>query len=179
MNHNTQTPVSTRYGTFNVRGCNKIEQKITLADDMIAYDLDILGITETHIPQSIAVENIIKDNREFVLFSVNNEGDTNHGVGFITKKSINPTFNKINERICTCSIKLKDRNLIAVSAYAPTLDISKKNPELRDDFYEKLGNVITKVNKRDILLLLGDFNAKTGSGYSKNTEHMGKYGKGN
>ena len=87
-------------GAFNVRGCNKSEQKLTLLEDMISYDLDILGITETHIPQHITVENLNKDKHQFVLFSVNNEGDTNHGVGFIIKKNINPTFKKITDRIC-------------------------------------------------------------------------------
>ena len=55
---------------------------------------------------------------------------------------------------------------------------SEKTPELREDFYEALDSVISKVQKRDEIVLAGDFHAKTGSRYHDFKENIGKFGKG-
>ena len=41
---------------------------------------------------------------------------------------------KISNRICVA----KDRCICAISAYAPTLNMNEKYPELREDFYDQL-----------------------------------------
>ena len=56
--------------------------------------------------------------------------------------------------------------------------MSKKFPELRDDFNEKLESFISKCNSRDMLFLLGDYNTITGSGQKDFLENIGKFGKG-
>ena len=52
------------------------------------------------------------------------------------------------------------------------------NPELREEFYETIESIIDKTPKRDAIILAGDFNAKTGSGWNEFRENIGKYGKG-
>ena len=37
------------FGTLNVRGCQKELEKQTLAADAADYQIDILGVSETHI----------------------------------------------------------------------------------------------------------------------------------
>ena len=62
--------------------------------------------------------------------------DTNkhHGVGLLINKELNPSFMKISDRNCVAKVVAKDRCIFAISAYAPTLNMSEKYPELREDF---------------------------------------------
>ncbi|XP_068229081.1 craniofacial development protein 2-like [Palaemon carinicauda] len=45
------------------------------------------------------------------------------------------------------------------SCYAPTNDSPE---ELNDEYYEELQNVIDEIPKRDMKIVIGDFNAKVG-----------------
>ena len=62
--------------------------------------------------------------------------------------------------------------------YAPTSNVSRKNPEKREKFYETLDQIINKFNNRSFIILCGDFNAKTGSSWQDYPEVLGQYGKG-
>jgi exonuclease III len=53
----------------------------------------------------------------------------------------------------------KFRNITLISTYPPTED----SPDaIKDEFYDKLSQECEKAHKYDILILLGDFNAKIG-----------------
>ena len=52
-------------------------------------------------------------------------------------------------------------------AYAPTED---EDDDRKDEFYEKLQNVVEGISKHDILVVLGDMNAKVG----RETDIFGK-----
>ena len=80
----------------------------------------------------------------------------------------------------TAVIQTDDKHFMnIIVAYAPTLVKSEKEPQLREDFYDVL-NKLTNDQKKNkhFLLVLGDFNAKTGSGHTQFPENIGKYGKG-
>ena len=68
--------------------------------------------------------------------------------------------------------------MVIISAYAPTLKVSNKQPEKREDFYQDLGSIIRTVNVRGILIVGGDFNAKTDSAYKDFKNEMGRFAKG-
>ncbi len=53
--------------------------------------------------------------------------------------------------------------------------MSERQIKTRDEYYEELKSVINSVNKKAILIIRGDQNAKTGKGH---TEVIGRYGKG-
>ena len=91
---------------------------------------------------------------------------------------LKPVFERINNRICKAVIKLRGHRATIISAYAHTLKVSEGNPELREEFYETIESIIDKTPKRDAIILAGDFNAKTGSGWNEFRENIGKYGKG-
>ena len=60
-----------------------------------------------------------------------------------------------------------------------TLIKSEKDPQIREDFYDELDKITLQYKKdKHFLLVLGDFNAKTGSGHSIYPENVGKCGKG-
>ena len=51
-----------------------------------------------------------------------------------------------------------------ISVYAPTL---KAPPGVRHNFYTDLQDTLDKGKESDVLLLLGDFNARVGNGTSR------------
>ena len=75
-------------------------------------------------------------------------------------------------------MKFEKRKLVVVAGYAPTLSNSEKNPAARESFYDQLTRAINTIASRDMCVVLGDFNAKTGSGWKDFPENVGRYGKG-
>ena len=50
--------------------------------------------------------------------------------------------------------------MLIICAYAPTLPSEE---DLKDEFYDSLDSVLIKVNLKDKIILLGDFNARVGT----------------
>ena len=63
-------------------------------------------------------------------------------------------------------------------ALAPTNPRCLKDPGLRDKYYEELDTIVAGIANRTVLVVAGDFNAKTGSRHKQYPENMGRYGKG-
>ena len=171
-------------GTLNVQGCkDKATQKF-IFEDTIRYDLQVLGLTETHVKEettkSIKIQHGGKTRSYKAYFSGITGNNAFSETGIIVEESFKPTFKRISDRISLATIKLNnDHHLNIVTAYAPTLDKSEKGPQIRQEFYNELDKV-TCQHKEDkhLLLVLGDFNAKTGSGHERFPENIGKFGKG-
>ena len=47
-----------------------------------------------------------------------------------------------------------------------------------DVFYDQLDSTVSTVASRDACVVLGDFNAKTGSGWRDFPDNIGRFGKG-
>ena len=178
-----------KVGTLNVRGIKSLYEKETLAKDALSYGLHALGISETHIqtvtdlvPGKEGLEtihaNIDNKYQDYILYYTGSSKHAYHGVGLLIIKDLNPNFKTISERICSAIIKLTNCNLHIISAYAPTLEKSEKNQQERDDFYEQLDATVSKIPNRDLVMVVGDFNAKTGSSWQIYKENMGRFGKG-
>lgn len=169
------------FGTLNVCGCQNSYEKETLANDAANFKIDVLGVSETHLKTteteleqiSVSIDNKIID---YLFYYCGN--NTHHGVGILIRKELNPSFNKISDRICTSTFSLGGRKVHVITAYAPTLSVSQKHPNICEDFYNQLDRTISDVPKRNICVILGDFNAKTGTGHLSHPEHIGKFGKG-
>jgi len=63
--------------------------------------------------------------------------------------------------------------------HAYTASVSENQPSVREFFYEELGSIINMYGKDIQLILLGDFNSKTGSAYKFYKENMGQFGMAN
>ena len=72
----------------------------------------------------------------------------------------------------------KNRQYYFINVHAPALPTSEKTPSIRQDFYDKLDNLLHNIPNRAVLYFAGDFNAKTGSGHITHPAILGKYGKG-
>ena len=100
-------------------------------------------------------------------------------LGIILPKDTNADFLRITDRICKATIKrINQPNIVIICGYAPTLERSKKYPNTVENFYNNLESTVNTVNKRDFLIVGGDFNAKTGSAYKLYSDCMGRHGKG-
>ena len=171
-------------GTLNVQGCkDKATQKF-IFEDTIRYDLQVLGLTETHVKEdttkSIKIQHGGKTRSYKAYFSGITGNNELSGTGITVEESLKPSFKRISDKISLATIKLNNyHHLSIVTAYVPTLDKSEKDPQFREEFYNELDKVTCQHKKdKHLLLVLGDFNAKTGSGHERFPENIGKFGKG-
>ena len=96
-----------------------------------------------------------------MLYSGDNDRHVN-GVGILVNKTIKHSIIgccPINSRLMTIRLKAAPFNITVIQVYAPTSD--HEDDEI-EEFYNQLQNTIDKVNKKDILIIQGDWNAKVG-----------------
>ena len=176
-----------KFGTMNVRGINSNEKKQQLAEDIFRYNVTVMAVQETHIPGQGSEEISTSDGRhKYQFYHTGEDNNYHHGVGIIVNKNAfdSPQFQHISARICTMKAQMHThgdgctRNLLFISAYAPNLARSKSNPDTREDFYNQLDKVIRENANRNVLVIGGDFNAKTGSAWREYPKNIGPYGKG-
>src|ERR1700733_11359088 len=84
-------------------------------------------------------------------------------------------YNTVNDRILSVRFRGRQVNTTMVQVYAPT---SAASEEEHDRFYIELQSVIDRTPKGDILVIIGDFNAKGGTEKGGNRGTMGDYGLG-
>ena len=165
-----------------MRGCQHLEERKTLIEDCQKYELQIFAVSETRIAGTSLEQHVTsdKDNTttKYAFFHTGSDDNTHHGEGLIIDQDLSPTFKRISDRICAASINLVNHKLIVISAYAPTLEVSEANPEVRELFYSQLDSTVSTVASRDACVVLGDFNAKTGSGWRDFPDNIGRFGKG-
>ena len=100
--------------------------------------------------------------KTYILYCSGSKSNSENGVGIILPSNVNAEFDPICERIC--KVRIKDNYNLKVdilSVYAPTLNRSEKNHEIREKFYTKLDSILGNSN-RHIVITTGNFNAKTG-----------------
>jgi exonuclease III len=79
----------------------------------------------------------------------------------------------ISERIVLVRFKTKIRNLTVIQCYGPT-EMTEKEKE--EEFYQQLSETIATATKRDVIIVVGNMNAKVGSN-NEGLEHvMGRHG---
>ena len=76
-----------------------------------------------------------------------------------------------NDRIISVRFQGKPFNIMGIQAYAPT-----SNAEEAEQFYENLQDLLELTPKKDVLLIIGDWNAKVGS--QETPGLTGKFGLG-
>src|SRR3984885_13144471 len=108
-------------------------------------------------------------------------GETRHeaGVGFLLSNRARDAllgYKPVNDRIIVARFGAQPFNMTVIQVYAPTAASTEEDIEA---FYKKLTSEIEEVNKQDILILEGDWNAKVGSENAGWEKVMGKFGYGN
>ena len=86
-----------------------------------------------------------------------------HGVAIMINKRVQNTVlgcNLKNDRIISVCFQGNPFSITVIQAYAPTSNIEEAEVEL---FYEDLQDLLELTPKKDVLFIIGDWNAKLGS----------------
>ena len=80
----------------------------------------------------------------------------------------NKIFTPINERLLKLRLKTEKLWLSIIAVYAPT---EVEEAIISDEFYDQLQVTLDEVNKKDVILVLGDFNARIGPSLNPSNLH--------
>jgi len=82
-------------------------------------------------------------------------------------------FNPVSDRMITARFQGNPIHTSVVQVYAPT---AESEEIVHDEFYESLQETLINIPKRDMVLVMGDFNANVGAG--EGDQYIGRYGLG-
>ena len=92
------------------------------------------------------------------------------GVAFIVKKELTSAilnYEAVSSRMMSLRLASHPVNITIIQVYAPTSDYEDEEVDI---FYEELEEMMVKVYRKDLLIVLGDWNAIEG-----NTNDVGRY----
>jgi hypothetical protein len=138
---------------------------------MIPYKCDILGLAE------MRWTGVGELNGGEVIWSGE---EKNHvkGVGFLLSKRAKDAmlgYNPVNSRIIVARFNGAPLNIAVVQVYAPTSDSTEEEIET---FYGQLEHTIEDLPKKDVKIVIGDWNAKVGTNNAGWEHVMGHHGYG-
>ena len=145
-------------GTWNVRTLSAPGKLNELEHEMENYKLNVLGIAEMRWLNN---GETVSDDGHKVWWS----GDKlkkQAGVGFIVhKETVNMVMEcePISSRIIRIRLQTAPRNLSIIQVYAPTSDSNEEDLEI---FYNQIEATMRNIPKKDILIVMGDWNARVG-----------------
>ena len=99
-----------------------------------------------------------------------------NGVAIITNKKVRNAVlgcNLKNNKMISVHFQGKSLNITVIQGYAPTSNTEGAEVE---QFYEDLQDILELTSKKDVLFIIGDWNAKVGS--QKTPGVTGKFGLG-
>lgn len=160
--------------TLNTRTLRTPESLLELEEALKDLNWDILGISEMR-----RAGESIEEYQDFVLFNKGNiEGQG--GVGFLVKKHLKEhiiEFIGINDRTAILNIKVPSfkKTWTIIQAYAPT---EQEDEFKHESFYNNLSQAIISNYSKNIIILMGDFNAQVGIKQCKEEYVLGNFGYG-
>ena len=148
-----------KIGTFNCKGiCTSAAKQQMLVHEFELYKISALAVQETHIKGYGTMKVTSNIGKTCIIHYSGSKNKSENGVGIILPSDVNPEFEPMCKRICKVRIKVNNNLAIDIlSLYAP------KNHEITETFYTKLERIIGNISNRHIVIIAGDFNAKTGS----------------
>ncbi|XP_064113441.1 craniofacial development protein 2-like [Macrobrachium nipponense] len=167
------TKESCQVGCLNARTMYVTGRSSLVAQEIKRYNLELAGLSETRWLGCGKVRIDV-----LFIYSGKEQGEHERGVAIALSKKAEKMlehYEYIDERIVTCRLRGKYANITVIQVYAST---EESGEDEKDEFYEKLTGVIQRVRRHDMLLLMGDFNAKVGRKYDGFQGTTGKFGIG-
>ena len=164
-------------GTWNVRTLLEPGRCAQVAKEMSRYKLKVLGLSE--VRWNTFGETRLQTGETLLFSGKENEEDIHeNGVGLLLSKEAFKSlleWEPISERIIKAKFLSKFKNVNIIMCYAPT---NTSHEEEKIKFYNQLQDTVNKIPKRDILILMGDMNAKVGKDNTGREREMGTHGLG-
>ena len=125
---------------------------------MARVNIDILGISE---PKWTGMGEFNSD--DHYIYYCGQEFLRRNGVTLIVNKRVQNSIlgcNLKNDRVISVCFQAKPFNITVIQVYAPTSNAKEAEVE---QFYEDLQGHLELTPPKDVLLIIGDWNAKVGS----------------
>ena len=134
-----------------------------LADDLVKHRLDVVCLSEVRIPGTGSQTIVASSGQTFKVHHSGHLKNRVNGVGLAlsayAQKSL-VAINTINDRIMTARFSQSKQFITVVACYAPT-EATQSNE--KDEFYQKLIDVVESVSKTEFMFVMGDMNAGVGN----------------
>ena len=147
-----------RIGTCNVRALYQAGKLANVFKEMKRMSAHVLGVCETKWTNA---GTLVDEN-----FTVTYSGGQSHerGVAIITDKTTSKSIQgswPISDRIILVKLKGKHFDINLIQVYAPTAQCQDEEIE---KFYEDLESAKKQCKSQEIIIIMGDLNAKVGEG---------------
>jgi len=126
--------------------------------EMTRVNVNILGISEL---KWTGMGEFNSDDH-YIYYCVQ-ESLGRNGVGIMVNKRVQNAVlgcSLKNDRMISVRFQGKPFNIMVIQAYAPTSNAEEAEVE---QFYEDLQDLLELIPKKDVLFIIGDWNAKVGS----------------
>ena len=175
---NSRKPVFV--GCWNVRTLLQPGSQALTMRSLYDYKVDVACLSEVRLSgsgsHSVKVPGV--DYHYSIYYSGYDDPIGQHGVAI----ALSPRANKallswvpVSPRILVVRLKGQPFNFTVISVYAPTLQSSE---EEKDAFYGELQSTLDDIHRSDILVVAGDWNARTGPCDDSTRHVLGKFGLG-
>ena len=143
-------------GTWNVRSLNQGKLQV-VKQEMTRVNINILGISEL---RRTGMGEFNSD--DHYIYYCGQESLRRNGVATIVNKRVRNAVlgcNLKNDRMISVHFQGKPFNIMVIKVYAPTSNAEEAEVE---QFYEDLQDLPELTHKKDVLFIIGDWNAKVG-----------------
>ena len=142
-------------GTWNVRTLWAAGHLELLKEEMKRYRCDILGLSEVRWTGAGEVNGC-------EMIWSGDETEHQRGVGFLLNSRARMAllgYKPVNARMIVARFSGQPFNISVIQVYAPTTDSTEEEIE---QFYENLDDCLKQIPKKDVRVIMGDWNAKIG-----------------
>ncbi|CAM4752602.1 unnamed protein product, partial [Rotaria magnacalcarata] len=174
-NENEQTKLVTTtrvtlFGSWNVRSCYRVTKRELIVRQLKRYRIQVAALAETKIPDSgVCVVN----GYTFIYSGTPSQqlSKSAHGAAVCLGpeasaawKNSGAQWEAVSSRIVTARIECRPEPITIIAVYAPINPSNgvKNDIETCDEFYKTLQATIDKTHKSDMIMIMGDFNARVG-----------------
>ena len=143
-------------GTWNVRSLNQGKLEV-FKQEMARVNIDILGISEL---KWTGMGEFNSD--DHFIYYCGQESLRRNGVAIMVNKRVQNAILDAISKTTMISVRFQRKpfNITVIQVYAPTSNAEEAEVER---FYEDLQDLLELISKKDVLFIIGDWNAKVGS----------------
>ena len=159
-----------KIATWNVRTMYQAGKLANVEQEMERMKIDVLGVSE------VRWREVGRIRREKTTFIYSGGEEHRNGVGILLTNEVAKSvmgYWAISDRVLMVKISGHPFNIVYIQAYAPTSDSTE---EEINTFYSNIEKAKRQCKPQDIIILLGDMNAKVGRG--REGEVVGPFGLG-